>query len=94
MTYVIAEPCVGVKDHACVDMCPVDCIYDLPDESADQLFIHPDECIDCGACEPECPVSAIFEDAAVPEEWKSYTEKNAQFFIDHPEATPAPGKGG
>jgi NAD-dependent dihydropyrimidine dehydrogenase PreA subunit len=94
MTYVIAEPCISVKDHACVDVCPVDCIYDLPDESADQLFIHPEECIDCGACEPECPVTAIFEDAALPEEWQQYTEINAQFFVDHPDAKPAPPKGG
>jgi NAD-dependent dihydropyrimidine dehydrogenase PreA subunit len=50
MTYVIVEACIGVKDRACVDVCPVDCIY----EGEDQLYIHPDECIDCGACEPEC----------------------------------------
>ena len=50
MTYVIAEPCIGIKDRSCVDVCPVDCIY----EGEDQLYIHPDECIDCGACEPEC----------------------------------------
>ena len=56
MTYVIVEACIGVKDRACVDVCPVDCIY----EGEDQLYIHPDECIDCGACEPECPVTAIF----------------------------------
>jgi len=56
MTYIIAEPCIGTKDRACVDVCPVDCIY----EDAEQLWIHPDECIDCGACEPECPVTAIF----------------------------------
>ena len=54
MTYVIAEPCIGTMDRGCVDVCPVDCIY----EGEDQLYIHPDECIDCGACEPECPVSA------------------------------------
>lgn len=76
MTYVIAEPCIGVKDHACVDVCPVECIY----EGEDQLYIHPDECIDCGACEPECPVTAIFEESAVPEQWKDYTAKNADPF--------------
>ena len=63
MTYVITEACIGVKDRACVDVCPVDCIY----ESEDQLYIHPDECIDCGACEPECPVSAIFPEEDVPD---------------------------
>ena len=62
MTYVITEACVGVKDKSCVDVCPVDCIY----EGASQLFIHPDECIDCGACAPECPVTAIFAEEEVP----------------------------
>ena len=55
MAHIIAQPCIGTKDTACVDVCPVDCIY----EGADQLYIHPDECIDCGACEPACPVQAI-----------------------------------
>ena len=58
MTYVIGEPCVDIKDRACVDECPVDCIY----EGARMLYIHPDECVDCGACEPVCPVEAIYED--------------------------------
>jgi NAD-dependent dihydropyrimidine dehydrogenase PreA subunit len=78
MTYVIVEACIGVKDRACVDVCPVDCIY----EGEDQLYIHPDECIDCGACEPECPVTAIFHDSAVPGEWDEYTPLNAQWFTD------------
>ncbi len=56
MTYVIAQPCVDLKDRACVDECPVDCIY----EGKRMLYIHPDECVDCGACEPVCPVEAIF----------------------------------
>lgn len=64
MAYVIAEPCIGVKDTACVDVCPVDCIHPRKDEAdfaeAPQLYIDPDECIDCGACVPVCPVSAIF----------------------------------
>jgi NAD-dependent dihydropyrimidine dehydrogenase PreA subunit len=76
MAYVIAEPCINVKDRACVDVCPVDCIY----EGADQLYIHPDECIDCGACEPECPVDAIFEADFVPDQWTDYIKKNAEFF--------------
>ena len=58
MPYIIAEPCINVKDKACVEVCPVDCIY----EGKDMLFIHPDECIDCGVCEPECPVDAIKPD--------------------------------
>jgi NAD-dependent dihydropyrimidine dehydrogenase PreA subunit len=76
MAYIICEPCVGVKDAACVAVCPVDCIY----EGDDQYYIHPDECIDCGACEPECPVDAIFVSDAVPEKWGSYIQKNADFF--------------
>src|SRR5215210_9294587 len=62
MPYIITEACKGTKDKACVDVCPVDCIYEGPD----QLYIHPDECIDCGACEPECPVTAIFPEEDVP----------------------------
>ena len=76
MTYVICEPCIGVKDQACVDVCPVDCIY----EGEDMLYIHPDECIDCGACMPVCPVEAIFPEAEVPAQWASFTAKNADFF--------------
>jgi NAD-dependent dihydropyrimidine dehydrogenase PreA subunit len=78
MAYVITEPCVGVKDASCVDVCPVDCIY-TPD--ADNMyFIHPDECIDCGACESVCPVSAIFPEDAVPDKWKNYIEINKNYF--------------
>jgi NAD-dependent dihydropyrimidine dehydrogenase PreA subunit len=73
MPYVVTEPCVGVKDKACAGVCPVDCFYE--DES--QLYIHPDECIDCGACAPECPVSAIFPADSVPSIWRSYIAKNA-----------------
>jgi ferredoxin len=76
MTYIIAEPCIGTKDASCVEVCPVDCIY----EAEEQYFIHPDECIDCGACEPECPVQAIFPDPDVPPEWSSYIEKNQTHF--------------
>ncbi|HUE96547.1 MAG TPA: ferredoxin [Longimicrobiaceae bacterium] len=76
MTYIIAEPCIGTKDRSCVDVCPVDCIY----EGEEMLYIHPDDCIDCGACEPVCPVTAIFAEEEVPEEWHSYLEKNKQFF--------------
>ena len=78
MPHIIAEPCIGTTDKACVDVCPVECIY----EADDQLYIHPEECIDCGACVPECPVEAIFEDVDVPEKWKDYTQKNADFFED------------
>ena len=85
MTYVIAEPCIGVKDRSCVDVCPVDCIY----EDEDQLYIHPDECIDCGACVPECPVTAIFDEEEVPPDWQSYTAKNRDVFkSDNPPGQP------
>jgi ferredoxin len=85
MTYVIAEPCIGVKDRSCVDVCPVDCIY----EDEDQLYIHPDECIDCGACVPECPVTAIFTEEEVPPDWQSYTAKNRDVFkSDNPPGRP------
>jgi ferredoxin len=72
MPYVITEPCIGVKDKSCVDVCPVNCIY----EGDDQLYISPDECIDCAACEAACPVTAIFFEEDVPAEWHSYVEKN------------------
>ena len=85
MTYVIVEACIGVKDRACVDVCPVDCIY----EGEDQLDIHPDECIDCGACEPECPVTAIFPEEDVPANMTSYIEKNKDVFnSDSPPGRP------
>ena len=78
MTYVIAQPCVDLKDRACVDECPVDCIY----EGKRMLYIHPDECVDCGACEPVCPVEAIYYEDDTPEEWKDYYEANVHFFDD------------
>ena len=76
MTYIIAEPCIGVKDTACVDVCPVDCIHPTKNEAEEfekenKLYIDPEECIDCGACEPVCPVEAIFEEAATPESGNS-----------------------
>jgi ferredoxin len=84
MAYVIAEPCIGTKDTACVDACPVDCIHPKKDEAnfadAEMLYIDPVECIDCGACVPVCPVSAIFAQDDLPEKWNEFTEKNAKFF--------------
>ena len=78
MTYVIAQPCVDVKDRACVQECPVDCIY----EGERTLYIHPDECVDCGACEPVCPVEAIFYEDDLPDHWAPYLADNAAFFSD------------
>ncbi|GAA4835491.1 ferredoxin [Kitasatospora terrestris] len=78
MTFVIALPCVDVKDRACIDECPLDCIY----EGERMLYIQPDECTDCGACEPVCPVEAIFYEDDTPEEWRVFNSVNAEFFAD------------
>ena len=78
VTYVIAQPCVDLKDKACIEECPVDCIY----EGERMLYIHPDECVDCGACEPVCPVEAIFYEDDTPEQWKDYYKANVEFFDD------------
>lgn len=78
MAFVIAEPCIGVKDKSCVNVCPVDCIHGTDED--DMLYIDPDECIDCGACTPECPVAAIFPLAEVPDQWRSFIQKNADYF--------------
>lgn len=78
MAFVIAEPCIDVKDKACVDICPVDCIHSNDNER--MYYIDPAECIDCGACEPVCPVNAIFAEDQVPAQWKEYIQKNAAFF--------------
>lgn len=94
MTYVVTKPCLGMKDRSCVEVCPVDCFYDIKkkefndkfgvsvddandgDDKVGLLVIHPDECINCGACETECPVEAIYEDSAVPEEFKDFVDIN------------------
>jgi ferredoxin len=78
MAYVITEPCIGVKDRSCVDVCPVDCIHG--NESDPMLYIDPEVCIDCGACVSACPVEAIYADADVPEKWQSYIQINAGYF--------------
>jgi ferredoxin len=71
--HVVAEPCSGCKYTDCVVVCPVECFY----EGEKMLYIHPEECIDCEACVPECPVEAIFHEDNLPEEWKHYIEINA-----------------
>ncbi len=81
MTYVITQPCIDVLDQSCVDVCPVDCIHF--EEGVDRkLYIDPDECIDCGACEPACPVSAIFAEDDVPEDMQIFTEIDALWYQD------------
>lgn len=92
MTYVVTKPCLGTKDRSCVEVCPVDCFYDIrdkdindkysvdfdsvDDKNAGMLVIHPDQCINCGACETECPVEAIYEDASVPDEYAEFIKVN------------------
>ena len=78
MTYVITAPCLGVKDAACVEACPVECIHS--DDSQDMFFINPDDCIDCGACVSACPVNAIYYEEDVPQEWHKYLAINAAYF--------------
>jgi ferredoxin len=73
MTHVVAEPCFSCKYTDCVVVCPVECFY----EGESMLYIHPEECIDCEACVPECPVEAIFHEDNLPAEWKEYTQLNA-----------------
>ena len=78
MPYVIAEPCVDVKDKSCVEACPVDCIYTTDND--DQFYINPEECIDCAACEPVCPVEAIYAEEDVPKDEQEYIDKNYNYF--------------
>jgi NAD-dependent dihydropyrimidine dehydrogenase PreA subunit len=84
MTYVITAPCVA--DYSCVEICPVNCISPGPDtegfEQAEQLYINPDQCIDCAACVEACPVKAIYKKERLPEKWQHYAEVNAQYFQD------------
>ncbi len=83
MTHIVAEPCVKCKYTDCVDVCPVDCFR----EGENTLVIDPDECIDCGACVPECPTEAIFAEEDLPEKWEDYIEYNAKMSADWPEIT-------
>lgn len=83
MTYVIAGPCTDVLDRSCLEQCPVDCIY----EGDRKLYIHPEECVDCGACEPVCPVEAISEDLRLTGADQVFVEDNRRFFTE-----PLPGR--
>ncbi len=81
MPFIITDPCIGTKDTACVDVCPVDCIHPRKDEpefeSMTMLYIHPEECIDCGACVPACPVTAIYDSIdSTPSSQKGLIEAN------------------
>ena len=87
MVYVIAEPCIDVKDKACVEECPVDCIY----EGDRMLYIQPDECIDCAACEPVCPVEAISYEDDTPDIWREFLDINREWFEDSVTGLGSPG---
>ena len=84
MAYVITHPCIGVKDTACVTVCPIDCIHPTKAEAgcevADMLYIDPEPCIDCGLCAEECPVQAIFHEDDVPAEWSGFVTRNADHY--------------
>jgi len=90
MAFVITDPCINTKDTACVDVCPVDCIHPRKDEpefeQATMLYIHPDECIDCGACVPACPVAAIYDAPdSTPASQKALVEANAVYRAGEPD---------
>jgi ferredoxin len=80
LTYVVAEPCIKCKYTKCVEVCPVDCFHEGPNF----LVINPDQCIDCGACEPECPAKAIFPEDILPAKWTEYRTLNAQLSLVWP----------
>jgi ferredoxin len=84
MAYVIAQPCTGVKETACITVCPVDCIHPTKAEAgfaeAEQLYIDPDTCTECGMCAAECPVSAIFQQDDLPSEWEDFIRRNAEHY--------------
>jgi NAD-dependent dihydropyrimidine dehydrogenase PreA subunit len=86
VAYVITDACIGTKDRSCVDVCPVDCIHDDGDDVDKMLYIDPDECIDCGACEPACPVTAIYAEDDVPDNLKVFVQINSTWYKDKAQA--------
>lgn len=80
MAYVVCEPCHNCKYTDCVVPCPVECFH----EAETMLYINPDECIDCDACAPECPVTAIFAEGDVPDEWNGFIELNSEMATQFP----------
>src|SRR6478609_3792028 len=83
MTFVVTESCIKCKYTDCVEVCPVDCFYEGPNF----LVIHPDECIDCALCEPECPVDALFSEDDLPEGEQQFLELNAELSAICPNTT-------
>ena len=85
MTYYVTSPCIDELDLSCIDVCPVDCIH--TEEGTDKMvYIDPDECIDCGACEPACPVTAIYAEDDLPDDQSIFAEINVIYFKDKDEA--------
>jgi NAD-dependent dihydropyrimidine dehydrogenase PreA subunit len=78
MTYVVTDACIDILDRSCIEECPVDCIY----EGGRMMYIHPDECVDCGACEPACPVEAIHLADDLKPEQQAFARAAEQFFVD------------
>lgn len=89
VAYIVGDPCVKCKYTDCVEVCPVDCFY----EGKNTLVIHPEECIDCGACEPVCPTTAIFEEEELPKKWAAYIDINAVLSGAKEPGTPTPPGG-
>ena len=85
MTFVIGEACIKCKLTDCVEVCPVDCFYEGPN----MLVIHPDECIDCALCEPECPVEAIYSEDELPDDQQEFLALNAELAEAWPNITQA-----
>ena len=83
MTFVVAENCINCKYLDCVEVCPVDCFYEGPNF----LVIHPDECIDCALCEPECPANAIFSEDELPNDQQQFLQINAELAETWPNIT-------
>lgn len=83
MTFVVTDNCIKCKYTDCVEVCPVDCFYEGPNF----LVIHPDECIDCALCEPECPVNAIFSEDELPDDQKEFIEINRDLAEKWPNIT-------
>ena len=83
MTHIVTEPCIKCKFTDCVAVCPVDCFH----EGANMLVIDPEECIDCGACIDECPVTAIYPEEDLPEKWLGFLELNAKYSLEWPVIT-------
>jgi len=85
MAYVICEPCEGILDGSCVEVCPENCIY----RGKDQFYIHPEDCTDCDLCREACLMGGIYPEDEVPAEWIDYIQKARGFFTTHPQTEPA-----